>query len=300
MSSIKKTFDAELHKKNQQALYDQKLLDDITAGAGYFGFNKPKSIRDLAYQKWISRLDIKKSDRVLDVGCNAGANLEKIRRSYGCECFGIDLSAQTIAAGKKAYPELNLRVGDAEKLPFADASFDAVYSFETFEHVPTPEKMLSELTRVIKPNGRILIYSISSHNWLTWHWWQYHLSGGKYGTGALRDHLPELMINPQKFVEWAKQNKLRILGWQNFHAFFTLLHDEVWTSFLAILAQIIKSPKARKSIKPDIQNQLLQTSWRWLFYRVWLTIIGLVLSILDLPWILCGQSDGFFVLLKKP
>jgi len=291
--------DPDSHKENQKKLYDQKPLDDIGAGAGYFGFNKPKLIRDLRYAYWVRRLGINRGDTVLDVGCNAGANLEKIRRTYGCTCTGIDLSPRTIAAGKKAYPKINLSVGDVEKLSFADATFDAVISFETFEHVPNPTTMLAECARVVKPGGKILIYTISRNNIFTWHWWQYHLTRGRYGTGALRDHLPELMISVGEFKSWVRASGARIIGWEYFHSFFTLLHDEVWTHLLASLTGKIKKNYAKQPSVFDTSDTPRLPSARLRLYALWLYCVDILLSILDFPWQLCGQSDGFFALCIK-
>lgn len=296
---MREKIDTQNHKESQRRLYDQKPLDDIGAGAGYFGFNKPKLIRDLHYARWIKRLELKPTDSVLDVGCNAGANLEKIRRTYGCACTGIDLSPQTIAAGKKAYPKINLSVGDAERLPFAGATFDAVISFETFEHVPNPKTMLAECARVVKPGGKVLIYTISRNNIFTWHWWQYVVTRGRFGTGALRDHLPELMIPVTEFKSWARQLGVDISGWEYFHSFFTLLHDEVWTHVLASFAGKLKKNHAKQTSSIDVSDTPRTTRAPFRMYARWLKCVDFLFSTLDIPWRLCGQSDGFFALLEN-
>ena len=48
-------------------------------------------------------------------------------------------------------------IGDAQQLPFADASFDAVFSTQVFEHVPSPDAAVSEAARVLRPGGRFLL-----------------------------------------------------------------------------------------------------------------------------------------------
>ncbi|MDB5351973.1 MAG: Methyltransferase type 11 [Planctomycetota bacterium] len=84
---------------------------------------------------------------VLDVGCSNGVYVDRLR-SEGVRVAGLDLldsPAWKAARGDFA-------VGDACHLPFADASFETVLSFETLEHVPRPEAALREYHRVCRRN----------------------------------------------------------------------------------------------------------------------------------------------------
>ncbi|MBI2589433.1 methyltransferase domain-containing protein [Candidatus Berkelbacteria bacterium] len=285
------------HKQAQQALYDAHLLDDLAAGAGTFGFRKPKLLRDLAFARWLARLELKSGEQVLDVGCNAGARLEALRREYGIEGTGIDLSPKTIALGQKHFPALTLQVGDAELLPYQENSFDTVISFETFEHLPNPGKALAEIGRVVRPGGWVLIYAISRRNAGTWHWLQSKLSGGRLGTGALRDHLPELLVPPECFPAWSQKAGLKIQQRGLLHQFFTLLHDEPWSAFLATLAP--KRSRPRLDTIKMAGNLPRAPGKFFMLYRVWLHGMEIVMSLLDLPWQMARVSDGIFVLLKK-
>src|SRR5438874_13325412 len=67
--------------------------------------------------------------RVLDVGCGSGYFLHRFREYGAGECHGIDLVEERIAAGRDRYPTLDLRVGSATDLPFADGEFDLVTQF---------------------------------------------------------------------------------------------------------------------------------------------------------------------------
>ena len=55
------------------------------------------------------------------------------------------------------YPEIEFRQGDAERLPFADASFDAVVAGFVVNHLPCPERALVEFARVLRPDGRVAV-----------------------------------------------------------------------------------------------------------------------------------------------
>ena len=294
----------EQHKLHQRDLYDTHLLDDLPAQAGVFGFQKPKLIRDLFFERWLRKLHLQKGDRVLDVGCNAGARLEQLRREFGIEGVGIDYSPNTVRAGVASFPKLELHAGDAEHLPFPDQSFDAVISFETFEHLPNPDQALAEMARVLKPGGKMLIYAISSQNTATWHWWQYHLTGGRLGTGALKDHTPDLLISPKELASWGRTSQLTSREWGYFHSFFTLLYDEVVVGVVAGLALALKKRIVhRSSLATPTRgaDDLPQQPGRLFdLYKAWLYALASVLYLADTPWRLLRFSDGIFVLFERP
>jgi SAM-dependent methyltransferase len=104
---------------------------------------------------------------VLDVGCGAGYFLHLIRRRYEAAGWeprlaGVDISrAQLPYLVRRTQQEevsdaLAVR-GNAERLPFADASFDLVTCSEVLEHIRTPSRALREMHRVLKPGGTLLL-----------------------------------------------------------------------------------------------------------------------------------------------
>ena len=97
--------------------------------------------------------------KVLDLGCGTGVILEEIGRKYStAELFGLDLSENMIAqARQRLKSTVELSVGDAENLPYADNSFDLVCCVESFHHYPDPAKALSEIKRVLKKDGIFLL-----------------------------------------------------------------------------------------------------------------------------------------------
>lgn len=93
---------------------------------------------------------------LLDVGCGTGAVLSSL--STTAKLYGIDLSAQMIACAKEKLGEkAELTVGDSEALPFSDAAFDTVCCTFSFHHYPNPEKVIAEMSRVLKNGGRLLL-----------------------------------------------------------------------------------------------------------------------------------------------
>jgi SAM-dependent methyltransferase len=96
---------------------------------------------------------------VLDVGCGDG----RIASLYAArEVVCLDSSEASVEAA--AARGLDARLGDAQSLPFADASFDAVTCNHTLYHVPDPDRALAEFVRVLRPGGRFAgIYNAPGH-----------------------------------------------------------------------------------------------------------------------------------------
>lgn len=92
----------------------------------------------------------------LDVGCSSG----EVIGSVGNRCsraVGIDVDTRTMAEAKKQYPGFDFVLGSADNLPFADESFTTVSMLDVLEHVPDPQKSLSEIDRVLRPGGHLII-----------------------------------------------------------------------------------------------------------------------------------------------
>jgi SAM-dependent methyltransferase len=104
------------------------------------------------------RLHIAPGSRVLDVGCGSG-QLTLIAAKDGLEITGVDIASNLIERARARAQGEGLRVrfeeGDAEALPFEDASFDVVVSLIGAMFAPRPNLVAKELLRVCKPGGTI-------------------------------------------------------------------------------------------------------------------------------------------------
>jgi len=116
--------------------------------------------------RWRSALvaaaDPRPEDRVLDVATGTGLVAAELVRRSGCRVVALDQSEPMLAAAAArlcADPALAARVelvhGDAERLPFADGSFDALTFTYLLRYVSDPAATLRELARVVRPGGRI-------------------------------------------------------------------------------------------------------------------------------------------------
>ena len=98
----------------------------------------------------IRRISGFSAGKLLVVGCGSGIEAAILACNLNADVTGIDVreSFEPVAASMA-----RLLYGDAMSMPFGDDSFDFVYSYHALEHIPDPEKALSEMSRVLRPKG---------------------------------------------------------------------------------------------------------------------------------------------------
>ena len=97
-------------------------------------------------------------ETVADIGCGNGAYLAELsRRGHGGRAVGIDLSAGMLKAARVAAPGARFLCGDAARLPLADDCADVALAPHMLYHVPDPLAAITELRRVTRPGGRVLV-----------------------------------------------------------------------------------------------------------------------------------------------
>jgi len=138
---------------------DLIAIDGFDTGAGEFSVNSW-----LSFVKEIQeRLNIKKTKKILEVGCGAGAFLFPMYNS-SIEVFGIDYSSSLVELCSKIMPSGIFKVAEAETLPFEDLFFDAIISnsvFQYFESLNYAENVVNEMARVLKSTGYIALLDIN-------------------------------------------------------------------------------------------------------------------------------------------
>jgi len=113
---------------------------------------------------------------VLDAGCGTGEGIRYLSRFVKKGFLaGLDLSPKMIEVARKKFsnhPSIELKVGDAENLPWPESFFDQAMSTFTLHHFPDPHRALTEIARVLKPGGGLflvdLIFPGPSHRLLNW------------------------------------------------------------------------------------------------------------------------------------
>lgn len=116
--------------------------------------------------KWFDRHFDWTGKAVLDLGCAGGFMAEALAKK-GADVTGIDPAAQAIEAAReharKSGLSISYDVGVGERLPYADAAFDAVVCVDVLEHVEDLGKVIAEVARVLKPGG-VFLYDTINRN----------------------------------------------------------------------------------------------------------------------------------------
>jgi ubiquinone/menaquinone biosynthesis C-methylase UbiE len=127
---------------------------------------------DKAKQPLIEQAEIKGGLRVLDIGCGTGTMAILIKRMHpNAEVVGIDPDPSALSVAERKAKRARLSIdfdrGFADHMPYADASFDRVFSSFMFHHLAADEKTatLNEIRRVLKPGGSLhLLDFIREHS----------------------------------------------------------------------------------------------------------------------------------------
>ena len=102
---------------------------------------------------------MKTPERVLEIGTGTGSQLEMLSRTFtGAELFGIDISVDMVIAAKKRLgTKAKISLGSIEQTDFEDGFFDAVITTDTCYFWKDTAKALSEIGRILKTDGRLII-----------------------------------------------------------------------------------------------------------------------------------------------
>lgn len=115
----------------------------------------PKTNYPFALAEYLfNRYQMSKNIKLLEIGCGRGEFLDAFEK-LGVDCYGVDLSDYCL----KNQPHLKVKCVDLSNkpLPFEDGFFDVVYHKSVLEHFFSPDKIMKETLRVLKPGGRLIV-----------------------------------------------------------------------------------------------------------------------------------------------
>jgi SAM-dependent methyltransferase len=108
-------------------------------------------------------LDLKPDSFVLEIGCGSGGYALHLAEKVGCRLVGLDINASGVrnanelAMARGLASQIRFEQCDASnRLPFEDNTFDAVFSNDVLCHLPQRADVLNEMSRILKPGGRML------------------------------------------------------------------------------------------------------------------------------------------------
>lgn len=133
---------------------ETKGWSDDTISSGYVTMFSEAS--DMAIPSIVSQVG--SNSRVLDLCCGQGNVTEALAKA-GHTVTGVDFSAKMLLHARERFPAGDFIEADAQDLPFEEGSFDSVVCSFGLMHIPDQPKALSEIRRVLKPNGQFIMTS---------------------------------------------------------------------------------------------------------------------------------------------
>jgi ubiquinone/menaquinone biosynthesis C-methylase UbiE len=94
--------------------------------------------------------------RVLDIACGEGYGASALAKAGALSVVGVDIAEDVCERARRKYG-IDARAGDAQAIPLPNRSVDLIVSFETIEHVNSPDSFLQECARVLKPAGMLIV-----------------------------------------------------------------------------------------------------------------------------------------------
>lgn len=100
---------------------------------------------------------------VVDIGCGTGYLLSQIRELKGCTVYGLDLSPQAIRVMQERR-NIKGEAASVPPIPLKDGEYDTVICTEVMEHITDDALLASELMRIVKPGGRVIV-TVPNDRW---------------------------------------------------------------------------------------------------------------------------------------
>jgi ubiquinone/menaquinone biosynthesis C-methylase UbiE len=153
--------------------WESKLGYRWLDGIKHFGYypegqeKLPKrEAQHLMNEQLATALSLPNGAHVLDAGCGEGGVAIHLAQKHGLKVSGIDLLDFNVGRANATAAEDNVQnvdfqIGTYMQLPFADNTFDGIYTMETLVHAPDYQKAMAELYRVLKPGGKLALFEYS-------------------------------------------------------------------------------------------------------------------------------------------
>lgn len=139
--------------------FDGEVDDYLNAYAGDEDDNSARRVVFLERRDLVLGMTPANPGRVLDIGAGPGVFTQQLL-DRGASCCVVDLSPQMVATARRqcaGKPDVRFIVGDIDRLPFADGSFDIALCVGVLQYLPSLDFAIRELARVVAPDGKIIV-----------------------------------------------------------------------------------------------------------------------------------------------
>jgi 2-polyprenyl-3-methyl-5-hydroxy-6-metoxy-1,4-benzoquinol methylase len=161
LEAVRRYWDAHVH--------EWKIATHAPGTPEFFTETDAYRFEKLHYLPRLVDFEGYRNQLLLDVGCGLGNDLARFARG-GALVTGIDIAPRAVELAKANFSQRRLDgrfyVMSGESLDFADEAFDVVYCHTVLHFTPDPARMVAEICRVLKPDGRAILMTVNSRSWL--------------------------------------------------------------------------------------------------------------------------------------
>ncbi len=179
------------------------------------------------------------------MGCGGGFLSFDLKRE-GWSVTALDVDEGVLSVGRKRDPANVIRwvKGTAEKLPFAESSFDVVCMMDVLEHIFEPRVALAEAVRVLKPGGSLIFHTFNK----TWISWLFAAKGLDWFIKDSQEHIHDwaLFIDPKELVRWLAELGCVVERMEG-------IHPKIWS--LAFL-RLVLTRRVPKDFRFEVGGRL--------------------------------------------
>lgn len=191
---IKSFFTKDLRKESLEEFYntidgdiDEKSYNSDLLVQKYWQQRKTEEIKNCLY--------IDKKDIIIDIGCGSGVQIRETGASDAKMVLGIDLNRNALKfAREKGIPNSDYILADAEHLPVRSGKVDKIICAEIIEHLISPDKMVSEIKRVLNKDGEIVITTPNEFSF----WGVYEMMWDLFGRGRNYGETHLMFFSPKE------------------------------------------------------------------------------------------------------
>jgi ubiquinone/menaquinone biosynthesis C-methylase UbiE len=150
-------------------IHDLEVATEPIGSLGFFNELDEYRFDKLRYLPKLVKFDDYKGKKILEIGCGVGIDLVRFAKG-GADVSGVDLAEISIDLAQinfsKRDLDADLRVMNGEALEFDDDSFDVLYAHGVLQYTADADKMISEIKRVLRPEGEAIMMVYNRNSWL--------------------------------------------------------------------------------------------------------------------------------------
>lgn len=153
----------------ERHIHDLEITRHPVGSRGFFDDLDQYHFEKLHHLPRLVNFDGYRGKAVLEVGCGAAVDLVRFAKG-GAIVTGVDVAAPAIELARANFAQQGLhgdfRVADGEHLPFPNELFDLVYAHGVVQYTPSPQRLVNECLRVLKPGGEAIFQVYNRMSWL--------------------------------------------------------------------------------------------------------------------------------------